>query len=756
MEASELYNLSISPVVTGSFVLAWSEDNHISLITHRGVHVFDFVPHPTCMYPFLRLARSFIYPSDYLPTKSYASIVTENLRRMKHNEIYELFLEEALTPDLEDKTKPIPRIINVAWSPMSLAKPGKCLCVIITLHGSVEILNKLGNDWLSMWNLTERWKKLVEAESKIDPVILAAEIEQEIMWADHLRRFLGTTATWSSIFQDRDKKNFAWLAVAFRSSEIVVAKVREVDELAERSEEPRIVYKRWLEAKVRIDQLLWITLKQQKSHVIIVAYGDGRIHGLILDEIEGKLEENRLLKYEVCSDFVKITSVQLFAKVDGNHVVLLTKSSCLIALSLNHNGECYQRRYLRINGFSITGLTIVSREKVVVTTQNSKLFAVTIPKEDNLSCEAVSHDLKSNRVQYLGLVSSRNSTILLSVTSPDCIFDHLINREPSVLQVFRLSNEEWNPWRLIQNQLHLKAPIRNYWDCLESLRIIAAKNGFEPAKIFPKIETNFDSLDVHELRIVMWLTSMLEILEKRQFLKSVGKIVGHISEAEPLIFLLSGCDFLNRLIKKGFSCLNENEKRSASFLRMYMEMFLAGEEGDETNSGGTIKKILHGFRASENLIGSVETETCNLCGVILTELPWTIESCPSGHKLPRCSLSLLQITHINFRSCPVCTRLYHTFLDQIYPQVRCIYCDVPPIYDYRMQSSALDEMETKWNNLSKHPVGNIEHTKNPAGSQESTSEKVKKRSVNDTQTFAVIINRDQHDDSLITETWQQF
>ncbi|XP_043287906.1 uncharacterized protein [Venturia canescens] len=592
MEASELYNLSISPVVTGSFVLAWSEDNHISLITHRGVHVFDFVPHPTCMYPFLRLARSFIYPSDYLPTKSYASIVTENLRRMKHNEIYELFLEEALTPDLEDKTKPIPRIINVAWSPMSLAKPGKCLCVIITLHGSVEILNKLGNDWLSMWNLTERWKKLVEAESKIDPVILAAEIEQEIMWADHLRRFLG--------------------------------------------------------------------------------------------------------------------------------------------------------------------LTIVSREKVVVTTQNSKLFAVTIPKEDNLSCEAVSHDLKSNRVQYLGLVSSRNSTILLSVTSPDCIFDHLINREPSVLQVFRLSNEEWNPWRLIQNQLHLKAPIRNYWDCLESLRIIAAKNGFEPAKIFPKIETNFDSLDVHELRIVMWLTSMLEILEKRQFLKSVGKIVGHISEAEPLIFLLSGCDFLNRLIKKGFSCLNENEKRSASFLRMYMEMFLAGEEGDETNSGGTIKKILHGFRASENLIGSVETETCNLCGVILTELPWTIESCPSGHKLPRCSLSLLQITHINFRSCPVCTRLYHTFLDQIYPQVRCIYCDVPPIYDYRMQSSALDEMETKWNNLSKHPVGNIEHTKNPAGSQESTSEKVKKRSVNDTQTFAVIINRDQHDDSLITETWQQF
>lgn len=399
---------------------------------------------------------------------------------------------------------------------------------------------------------------------------------------------------------------------------------------------------------------------------------------------------------------------------------------------------------------------MVSREKVLLTTQNSKMYAVTIRGSDDLSCEPVSHDLKSKKVQYLGLVSSENSSILLNVTSPDGVFDHLMNREPSVLQVFRLKGDEWDPWSLIRKGLCAKIPLRSYWDCLESLRIMAAKSSAEPGRILPKIESNLESLDINELRIVMWLTLMSEILEKRQFLKGVEKIVGHISEAEPLVFLLSGCDLLDRLTKKASASLTEEERRSACFLRMYMEIFLAGEEDDETTCGGITEKIMQTFRASQFLVDSVETETCDLCNEILTELPWVIESCPSGHKLPRCALSLLQITGVNFRSCPVCARLYHPFLDQIYPQIRCIYCDVPVTYDYRIRSSGLEEVDKKWTNLSKRPYENIEKPKNPGESNELVSEKVKKRSITDPQTFAVIVNRDQHDDSLITETWQEF
>lgn len=274
---------------------------------------------------------------------------------MEREEMYAVLLEEVLTPSFEEKNSPKSRITSVVWSPLGLAKPEKCLCAILTSLGSVEILNKLGSNWSSMWNLTERWIKLVEAESKIEPKVLAESPERGTFWADHLRRFLGTAANWSSIFQDRDGKNFAWLVVAFRSCEIVVAKVREVNELCEPHEEPRIVYKCRLKNKTRVERLLWITLEQGKSHVIIVGYADGRIHGLKLDEIEGKLEENRLLKYEDRPDLAKITSARLLSELDGNYLVLVTKSACLVALSLNREGECYGTKYLKIDAFSITG-----------------------------------------------------------------------------------------------------------------------------------------------------------------------------------------------------------------------------------------------------------------------------------------------------------------------------------------------------------------------------------------------------------------
>lgn len=40
METEELYNISISPLVTIPFATQWSPDNQISIITDKGVHVF--------------------------------------------------------------------------------------------------------------------------------------------------------------------------------------------------------------------------------------------------------------------------------------------------------------------------------------------------------------------------------------------------------------------------------------------------------------------------------------------------------------------------------------------------------------------------------------------------------------------------------------------------------------------------------------------------------------------------------------------
>lgn len=40
METEEIYNLSISPPILSRFAVQWSQDNHISIVTEKGVHIF--------------------------------------------------------------------------------------------------------------------------------------------------------------------------------------------------------------------------------------------------------------------------------------------------------------------------------------------------------------------------------------------------------------------------------------------------------------------------------------------------------------------------------------------------------------------------------------------------------------------------------------------------------------------------------------------------------------------------------------------
>jgi hypothetical protein len=40
MEAKQFYYTSISPLVVRTFACKWSEDNRLSVITEKGVHIF--------------------------------------------------------------------------------------------------------------------------------------------------------------------------------------------------------------------------------------------------------------------------------------------------------------------------------------------------------------------------------------------------------------------------------------------------------------------------------------------------------------------------------------------------------------------------------------------------------------------------------------------------------------------------------------------------------------------------------------------
>lgn len=312
----------------------------------------------------------------------------------------------------------------------------------------------------------------------------------------------------------------------------------------------------------------------------------------------------------------------------------------------------------------------------MVSTQDGNLFLVTI-KDKKLVYDRVKHNLPSSHVQYLGLTSSLNKSLFLNIISPDIMYDHLITREPSTLCIFTIEGKEWDPLELLRN--NESKSLTRYWDCLESLRVRVLKSQ-ESSEALPATPNNLDKLSDYQLRLAMWISVIEEANEKKKFPRRNAEIIGEISDAHPLIFMRLATARLLKLASK--ENLSIKQRLCASLIRAYIEVYLAGEEEDE-DQGASIKNAKQALNSTSQL-SSLEPESCNICGEIITELSWKTTTCPRGHTLPRCAVTLLQVSTINYRSCPVCGQILHPCLDEEYDEPLCPYCEVPAMYDSRI------------------------------------------------------------------------
>lgn len=364
-------------------------------------------------------------------------------------------------------------------------------------------------------------------------------------------------------------------------------------------------------------------------------------------------------------------------------------------------------------------------------------------RENNLKSISIKHKLPQTRVQYLGLACSPNRTMLVCVTSPNSTYDHLITREPSVLYILSLDGEEWEPINIIKNYKHINSNFP--WDCLELIRLKAAKVS-DPMIILPKVPQNLESLKLYELRISMWLSLITEVLTKKKMIQRIENI-GEIAEAQPLIFIHCVCAYLDRLTNK--THLSNDQELSASLLRMCLEIYLAGEDTEEETV--TTQYAREALNKTSHF--KLKVESCNLCGQIISDLSWNTTKCPSGHKLPRCALTLLQITTVQYRSCPICGQLYHLCLDDEYEEVRCLFCNIPVLYDSRVVDVQNSELYAR--NLSKPQVSLVELTQNQDSEMSENFSYIEEHQT-ETPSYSVIVNYDKDESCSITETWREF
>ncbi|KAF7992256.1 hypothetical protein HCN44_001581 [Aphidius gifuensis] len=712
METVDVCSVNVSELVTSSFCANWSEDNNLSIITEKGVHVFELQPNPLCPVPMPKFKRSFMYPTDNLPTEILLSDINNQLNTYSKNEFYSLMMDSPLTPKIYDKADHIPRIITSIWSPIKLAQPSKCLLATLTSAGAVDLLFKSGKNWFSICNISTIWLDIIKNKlESIEP----NKHHDAVTFRNEARKLQATSIAWSTL-QQSSNKFYCYFLTSFRSGDLVIWRIDQIPELSFKVNATMALNIQVNQSSSttstaeRITKLCWITLANNK-HVVIVGYFDGRIHGIELDDEPEIMTEISRKKYIDSVDKMPVTSIQSIKLTNGNTHVVVTKNFFIISLILNENGDLIHNNYIKIMGFSITGLVIINETETIITTQNGGMHFIKLNEQSKLTSSQINNESisKSLKVQYRGLACSPSKATFINVTSPNCQHDHLINREPSILQLFHLNIENMNPWLILNSS---ECNFNIHWDCLEVIRIKAAKS-IEPEDVLPIIDEELETMSIHKLRITMWMTLITKVLKKKKILKKIDNIVGEISEAQPLIFVNSVSSYLLKLIDK--NNLNDYNRLSMHFLRLYLEVYLAGEDDTKntslTKENITVDYAINAVKMTSNM-DLIEVEACNLCGEIITELPWIMSNCPKGHKLPRCALTLLQITCLRYKSCPTCGRLYHPSLDDDYDQVRCIYCDIPAIYDPRI-IGVDDDIHENCKNLSVKPIWEIQASKIP-------------------------------------------
>lgn len=320
------------------------------------------------------------------------------------------------------------------------------------------------------------------------------------------------------------------------------------------------------------------------------------------------------------------------------------------------------------------------------------------------------------------------------------MYDHLVMREPSIMRIFTLKGAICDPLSIINNSANLIS----IWDCMEVLRLKASK-AEDPSMVLCPITENLESLSLYNLQLSMWMTVMINVCTTKKPIPNMDHIQEcKMTQALPLIFLYSACAYLDNSTKK--NTMSKNQTLAVSLLRRYLEVYLA--DGDEEKEAIAYRRARDTMNATASCPNQMEK--CNLCGEVIDEL-WNVKSCPRGHKLPRCTTTLLQVTLLDYYVCSICTRIFHPCLKEMYEEPQCQFCDMPILRNFH--AFDIEESKLYGRNLSRQRIVDTESSRE-LNSEESHENR---RSKWDTlHTYSVIVNDDDDESGRITEKWEKF
>lgn len=309
----------------------------------------ELKPSPISSNPTIKFARSFIYPSDILPTLIFVEKVQSLIWNLNHQDLYLMLMEEPLTPRMKDVNDTVLSIVKIAWSPKNLIFSNHSILAILTKAGAVELLHKVSDEWYSIYDVSSlRVKNL---ESSIIDTLKRCKVSDYAKLTQSLRQVQACSMTWSKLFEV-EKTVFAYFCVAYRSGDISVLKVPRILNLTDEIQ-LLLVGNINLHIPEKITILHWISLTRD-NHLLIIGYYTGQLCCVDLTCRDDNVQVTSTITY-FDPDCIAIDYIDIISQNESEIRFLVVKGIFLLLICIDSKGKLKSMKHLQIEGFHITG-----------------------------------------------------------------------------------------------------------------------------------------------------------------------------------------------------------------------------------------------------------------------------------------------------------------------------------------------------------------------------------------------------------------
>uniref|UniRef100_A0A1B6MNN9 Transcription factor IIIC 90kDa subunit N-terminal domain-containing protein n=1 Tax=Graphocephala atropunctata TaxID=36148 RepID=A0A1B6MNN9_9HEMI len=655
MLLTELQTYSLTHMANVPFSSASSGDNSFSFITEKGLDILEMAPDPKSVSPSLSCRRYVIRSSGDLPTSDLGILPKDILPHLDRELAYSLISDITLSPSLTRTLSPVPVPRLSQWSPVGILPNHRCVLAVLTDMGSLCLYMMADNEYQQKTDISKLWLR----ECRLTWGSQPRDYVQRLAELRHRAEMVKITGM---CWMEETQGGAGWLATASKSGLVSLWQVR-VSVTNPLDLDVFLVTQFNSELKI-VTTLHWIPLSSGNS-LLTAASWDGRLRCFTLSPapIPGAPPPDAppiasvpavLSTYELWTEQDKIAVAHMTSWPWQDGMLLLAvKGAFIIAFYLDRDGE--QRCYCayRSCDTSINGLSQLSTDEILIATRSSRFTRLSV----SLACDGKLKLGSDNVESYInishmgcyGFNTTRNRVICFILLSVNQSYDHLRLREPTQVVVCSLSGQ-LEPQTVLQEP---HRPISQLWDCLELLRVQMLQKTVVAQLSYTR--SALDNMTIDQLTSTLWwLTFATASEDDEQKHSSLSQLRCEVE------MLVTSCHFFKRistLLGSPPDSLSTFQLQSLGLLHKWLtKLQNLPEEFATTLITG--KTLLQQLEALEHKVPS--KEFCSICGNEVSELRELFYSeCSEGHRLPRCSLSLVQCCQLPYFICAQCGALAH-------------------------------------------------------------------------------------------------